>query len=307
MTQQNLVKDGKKGFVAIYEGPIDPAVEDNPIDHLDKLTFHSDLDYIGLPRVRKTYTLPAVSGSYFKSETVNLGPHGKPFTPIILAVLRDWDNGDGNPVDLPIGGGIDLDFYGQRPGASGTFTYRSAADHTDRWSGFFGRNTGYNDAWTQKLLNISVGVDGTNLLLNYEQAVRDNTPGAGYPAFPLTIDFYVGDRGVDGSSGDPAPNSLVLETADRLLVQTNRLTASGTVAGGFDSYNNYLHRDDVSPDFPIAVSDAVLFDSGVSGINAYRRFAMSFRPNWSFDVTEKVQRTPTIPSPPVPARVGLAL
>lgn len=306
MTQKNLVKDGQKGIVALYSGAIDPDVEDNPRDHLDKLTFHSDLDYIGPQQVRKTYTLPAVSGSYFKTERVSLGAHCKSFTPIIYAVLRGWLNSNGNSVDLPIGGGIDLDFYGQRPDDSGVFTFRSTAGHTDRWSGNFGRNTGYDNGWTQKLLNISVGVDGTNLFLQYEQAVRDNTPGAGYPAIPLTIDFFVGDRGIDVESGDAAPNSLIIETADRVLVQTKRLTASGTVAGGYDSNNKQLHRDDVNPDFPIAVSDAVLFDSAVSGLNSYRRSALSFRPNWSFDVTEKVTGTPVVPTPPVPTRVGLA-
>lgn len=308
MTQQNLVVDGKKGLVAVYSGPIDSDVEDNPLNHLDKTTFNSKLDYIGFTKITKTYTIPAASSAKFAMERINLGAHGKGFTPICFAVLKGWLNGDGNAVDLPLGGGVLLDFYGQRPGDSGVLDYEGTT--TDRWSRSgptLVRNTSFDNAWQEKSLLVGAGADGSNLFLWYEQCVNpQGGDGASYPAFALTIDFYVGDRSIDGSTGDPAPSALFVDEPTGVQMSSTRITATGTTDGGFDTDKRFFHADDTDPLLPVITSDAVDFSNGGSSPNLYSRDAIYYGDNWSFDLKVK-SGSPTIPAVTVPTVKGLSV
>jgi hypothetical protein len=312
MTQQNLIIDGANGRVALYSGPQSDAIEADPFTDLSKVTFHSDLDYIGFTKITKTYTIPATSGGVFRMERIDLGAHGKAFTPICFAVLRGWNNGDGNPVDLPLAGGVLLDFYGERPDDSGTFEYEQSiqSSNIDRWqrTGNPTRSTYFDDAWDQKSLLVGAGADGSNLFLWYEQAVwPQGGDGASYPALALTIDFFVGDRSIDGSSGEAAPSALFEDDATTgVVMSSTRLTASGTTDGGFDSDRYYFHADDTDPLFPVATSNAVEFSSGGTSPNIYTRDAFYYGPDWSFDIRLK-SGSPTIPAAPVPTIKGLSV
>lgn len=301
-----MVMVAKKDFVIVYDGPRDTDFETDPSADLARVTFDSRLDYIGFKQVRQTFTVPAVTGSFFNMERVNLVEHQKGFTPITFAILRGWPNGDATPVDLPLGGGVLLDFYGQRPGNSGTLTYQAAANHTDRWSGNFARITSFDSSWAQKSLLVGAGANETHLFLWYEQAVRDVGVDANYPAFDMTIDFYVGDRSDDGVTGDAAPSNQFRNNKNATIIKGTRLTTGGSTDGIFDTANRYFHRDDVTPELPVPVSNASLFDSGGTFPNTYQRFMLDYGPNWRFDITQRVQGTPTIPTAQIPSRVGLS-
>ena len=298
MTQQNMVIDGANGRVAVYSGPQSDAIEADPTTDLSKVTFHSDLDYIGFKRVRKTHTIAATSGSAFNMVRVDLGAHGKAFTPITFAILRGWINGDGTAVDIPLGGGVLLDFYGERPDDTGLMDYEAATGHTDKWSRStltFFRATNFDNSWQQKSLLVGAGANDTDLFLWYEQTVRVFSDSASYPAFALTIDFYVGDRSIDGSSGDAAPSDLFFSDAGETIIESTRLTVSGSTTGVFDTANGYFHRDDVSPDLSVAVSDAVLLNS--------TRTHIDYGPNWTYTLTDA-----DVTADPIPTitRVGVA-
>jgi hypothetical protein len=307
MTQQNLRARASTGTVTIYSGAEDTALEANPMSDLSRVTFSSKLDYIGFTKITKTYTIPATSGAVFRMERINLGAHGKAFTPICFAVLRGWNNGNGTPVDLPLAGGVLLDFYGERPNNAGLLEHESGT--SDRWrrTNHPGRNTSFNDAWDQKSLLVGAGANGSNLFLWYEQAVvPQGGDGASYPALALTIDFYVGDRSIDGSSGDAAPSALFADDqAAGVVMSTTRLTATGTTDGGFDSDRYYFHSDVSDPLFPVVLSNAVSFANGGTSPNVYSRDAIVYGPDWAFDLRFKLGSI-SIPAAPSPTFLGIS-
>jgi len=308
MTQQNLIIDADKGLVAIYSGPESADVEDNPLNHLDKTTFNSKLAYVGFEKVTKTYTIPATSGGIFRMERLNFGAHGKAFAPVCLPMLRGWNNGDGNPVDLPLVGGMLLDFYGQRPDDSGVLDYEGTSQ--DRWSrnpaNTFRRVTSFDDTWQEKSLLVGAGADDTNLFLWYEQAVTpEGGDGASYPAFTLTIDFYVGDQSVDGTTGDALPPQLFDSQQTGVVMSASRLSASGSGDGAFDSNRQYFHAESVDPLFPIVTSDAIDFSTGGTVPNIYSRRAITFGPDWIYDL-KSISGSPTVPALGSPTVQGVS-
>ena len=79
-----LRADGQTGTVAIYTGT-DDAPFDNPLGHVSRVRFHSDLDYPRTISIHTgTWTLPAVSaGSGFVKRSENLFAHGLSGTPFV--------------------------------------------------------------------------------------------------------------------------------------------------------------------------------------------------------------------------------
>lgn len=308
MTRINGVLDPSRGLFAVYSGPESEEVEDNPLDHLDKTFFNTLLDYIGYTIVRKTYTIPSLPGSGFRTDRIDLGAHGKAFTPICEVILRDWPNGDGTLVDRSITGGELLDLYGQRPGDSGILDYEG--NTVDRWSRsgpVFRRTTYYDDSWTQKSLLVGAGADGDNLFLWYEQCVVENdNDGANYPAITLTLDFLVGERAVDGITGDAAPDDVIAGTETSIVMTTQRLTVNGPVSGRYDSANTYLHMDDVDPLISTPITNAVDFSNGGTWPNIYSRDAVIFDEKWAYDI-KSVTGTPAIPGLTMPTLVGQSI
>lgn len=86
-----FIADKGKDIVAIYTGSRSEAVEDNPLSHMDRVIFHSDLPYVEGVEVRTGETLiaaPTVSNWAYYSQT-NLFAHGLSYTPLIIAHAHD--------------------------------------------------------------------------------------------------------------------------------------------------------------------------------------------------------------------------
>lgn len=312
MTKTWFRADPARGLIAIYEADaINPVIEDNPIDHLGVTKFNSKLEYVGTTVVRKTYTIPACPGSAFNMVRVPLGAHGKGFTPMVKAKLVGFPNGDGTPTDVELHGGVVIDFYGERPGDSGVLAYApTISSHADRWSRFgptFARRTSLNNAWSQKSLLIGAGANDTELFLWYEQAANDGDANAGYPAIPLTIDFYVGDRSIDADDSDAFDPQVMLDSSGgEIVMRSSMLSASGPQAAGFSSRNLHLVRNDANPLFEVATQEITVLDSATdAGNNSYARFTADYGSDWAYDVTYYVWGQPTVPPAPVTPNIGL--
>lgn len=160
------IKDGK---VAIYENSDDlPFL--NPLAHLARVKFHSELDYLQVIDV-KTYslTLPAIgtggsgqgSGgrSGVRTNLYTLGAHGIAGTPLIL----------GNVTV----GGITVAFTGSVPVAKG----------------YAPPNSANNDPYARFL---SLGADATNITA-HEYSVQGGNAGSGVwqPRAAVTVPIEV--------------------------------------------------------------------------------------------------------------------
>jgi len=156
------------GTIAIYENTDDDPFDD-PLDHLDRVKFHSDLDYLKIIDVQ-TYslTLPAIgtggsgqgSGGRhgLRTNLYTLGAHGRPGQPFVLG-----------KVDV---GGVPVAFVGSVPVAQG---YTGGADDPyARW--------------------LALGVDATNITA-YEYSVQRGNAGGDVweprPSVTLDLEVYI--------------------------------------------------------------------------------------------------------------------
>ena len=280
MAEERLHINAPEGRVVMYTGSKDAALEADPFLDLSRIIFHSGLDYIGFEKITLQHTVPHLGQGEFRSLRIPIQAHGKNFTPITFAILRGWPNADGTLVDLPIGGGLLLDFYGQRPGDGGVFTHWPNAGYLDKWSTFWGRVTGFNNSWQQKAWVIGAGADATDLVLWVDQSVW-NDSGSSYPETTLTIDYYVGNRGIDGNSGDPAPSAVFSDRQTGVQITSTRLSASGSDGSVFDSDNEHIYENDLTPDFQLPSNGrGAAFDRSL-----VRYAQLAFTPNWRFNIT----------------------
>ncbi len=291
-----FVADGKNRRVSAYTGPRDEALEANPNLDLSRIRFHSDFDYIGFTKVSVEYTAPA-NGGGFRSIRAPVGAHNKGFTPIVFAILRDWPNGQGTPVDLPLGGGVLIDWFGQRPRDNGEFTWSNGYLIYDRWStaaGTFRRQTTFNNSWSQKAWTLGATADDTNIMLWYEQTVFDGS----YPATTFNVDFFVGDRSIDGVAGDGAPNGVLRAEGPSVSLSSSRITAGGLAGGQFNSNRHYFYDDTVSPELPLPSNgQATRFDRTASDGRVNKIAVLRFAPHWTYRIAIQSQfGVPGVPS-----------
>lgn len=289
-----FVADGVNGRVSAYTGARDTNLEENPTSDLSRIRFHSDFDYIGFTKVSVQHTV-AANGGGFRSIRAPVGGHNKGFTPIVFAILRDWPNGQGTPVDLPLGGGVLIDWFGQRPRNNGQFTWSTGYLNYDRWSiaaQTFRRSTCFNSSWSQKAWTLGATADASNILLWYEQTVFDGS----YPATTFNVDFFIGDRSIDGVVGDGAPDGFLsargaeLETASRVELSSTRITAGGVAGGQFNSDRHYFYEDTESPELPMPSNgQATRFDRTASGGLANKIAVLRFAPNWTYRIAIQSQ------------------
>lgn len=298
MSDPLLVVDAKKGLVAIYEGPENAAIEDDPFTDLSKVTFHSDLDYVGFTKVTLQHTIAGLSQNSRRNVRIALQPHSLGLTPVVFAILRGWTNGDGNPVDLPLCGGLLLDFYGQRPGDNGLFEYQDPSNSQfDKWSEGWRRRTDYNNAWDQKAWTMGAGADDTNLLLWYDQSVW-NDAGAFYPETTVTIDFYVGDRSVDGQVAQ-APTALADIGGEETLLSASNIAVPGRVPVSGKKY--YARKDDVNPNWFVATNPTSVFSFSDNN----RQFGFAQAPHWRWNIRPYSFGNSSFQPLPDPGFVGL--
>lgn len=78
--------DGVLGRAAIYEDS-DDAPFDNPRANLNRVHFHSDLDYIAFtqstPSISTSVTIDGSQGFYYRATPHNLGGHGRSGIPFV--------------------------------------------------------------------------------------------------------------------------------------------------------------------------------------------------------------------------------
>ncbi|MGF7160118.1 hypothetical protein FHS85_001741 [Rhodoligotrophos appendicifer] len=103
-----FMANGVTGKVAIYDGPSDAPFTD-PLGNLDKLYFHSDLDYVsGLDKRTGTLNLPERRGSDISFRSGKwyehtLFAHGRAGAPFCLGRVVDYEG-----ADLPLVGSIPI-------------------------------------------------------------------------------------------------------------------------------------------------------------------------------------------------------
>lgn len=72
------------GVVAVYDGA-DTDPMDHPLENLERIVFHSGLRYPKIIDQKSgSITLPARGADYAGSVAHNLGPHGRPGTPLVV-------------------------------------------------------------------------------------------------------------------------------------------------------------------------------------------------------------------------------
>ena len=84
------------GQVAIWEGAQDSAPFSNPRGHMNRVKFHSDLDYVRVIRViNRTLTIPRIpstgsgqSDAGSRVQSYGIGAHGQPGTPFIVGIIN---------------------------------------------------------------------------------------------------------------------------------------------------------------------------------------------------------------------------
>lgn len=296
--------DGVNHRVVIYDGAENLDLEADPLNNLSSISFHSDLEYVGFKKVTKTYTIPACGAQRFVSERVNLGSHGRGFSPVLFAILRGWINGSGSPVDLPIGGGLLLDFFGNRPPNGGTFSYFAGPDPAkDRWTNEMptwaqpppgiGTRTRYNNGWQQRAWFLGAGADDQDLFLWWDQSTRDSA--AAYPATTVTIDFYVGNRSIDGT-GQPVPSSLFSDEDGVTEITANGLSVGGASQALFSSEDVHVYQPTGTPDFSTPLSTCFSFLRSVTPNGGYAdSYALRFASNWAFHIRSDAQWGTQVP------------
>ncbi|MCV0426197.1 MAG: hypothetical protein K5905_12040 [Roseibium sp.] len=86
-----FVADGIKDIVAIYTGSQSDSVEDDPLNHMDRVIFHSDLPYVEAVQVvsGEVATPAPVAAAWAYHATTNLFAHGLGYTPLVFPVAHD--------------------------------------------------------------------------------------------------------------------------------------------------------------------------------------------------------------------------
>lgn len=79
----------QNGAAAIWTDERDALPFTAPLSHVNRLKFHSALDYIQIIDVKTfTLTVPAISGLLERTASYTLGAHGRPGVPLFLAKIN---------------------------------------------------------------------------------------------------------------------------------------------------------------------------------------------------------------------------
>lgn len=99
----------ENGKVAIYDSTLDDLPFDFPLDHIDRVKFHSDLDYIQIiDTITGSVTFPlrtaGPTGAYLTTFQVG-PPHGRPGIPLVFGYLTLAGGNVAFAGSVPIQGG----------------------------------------------------------------------------------------------------------------------------------------------------------------------------------------------------------
>ena len=76
------------GKLAIWKDASDALPFTDPLNHIDRLKFHSSLDYVKIIDVKTfTFTAPEVRGVLERVASYTLGAHGRPGIPFFIAKI----------------------------------------------------------------------------------------------------------------------------------------------------------------------------------------------------------------------------
>lgn len=181
----NLEIDGGIGRAGIWRGE-DREPYINPRAHLDRIAFHTDLDYIRVIEKRTfTLNLPARTSIYQATGSYTLFEHGKPGIPFILGTAI---------ID-----GERAAFSGSVPVQMGTIAGGAA--------GYYGR-------W------LALGADFDNVAV-HEYVVGQHLGGSAlqntYPALAVDIEVFMTSKILEGPDVPPPQHDLEI-SLDRFAV-----------------------------------------------------------------------------------------
>lgn len=196
--------------VSIYTGSRTPAVESNPLGHMDRVIFHSDLPYLSAVQKvtgEKLISSPSVTDWAYYS-TVNLFAHGLSYTPMVLPLMHNIYDYNGA-------------FWPTVPGNLGVPNWRSSP-----------RNF-FNPPAAQA--NGQVGL--TTIYANNTHVVAKtffNAEAGSIITYNLKFTVYVTNVALEGEVNPPTSSGLIRVTPDEV-----------TIAGKFSS--NAIHFSESGP------------------------------------------------------------
>lgn len=154
------VFQAKNGKVAIWTGAQDDAPFDNPLGNINRVKFHSSLDYLQIIDERVfTLNLPPISGTLERVASYQIGAHGRPGAPLFFAHI--------------VVGGVPVAFSGSVP------VHQSAnGDSFARW--------------------LAIGASATHFIV-HEYSIQGGIPGApvgmtNRPAQSFSVRCYIMDE-----------------------------------------------------------------------------------------------------------------
>lgn len=170
-TKRKLKADGTTGKVAVYtveDTAIDDAPFTAPLSNLDRVEFHSDLDYLAISSIQTgTLSLPTRTGTTAGTYRHNLFTHGLGYQPLVMGHL--------------------VSFEGYNTPLLGTTPIRTPIDRV--------LPTTQADIRT-----VQLGADATNVYL-HEYMLLVST-SLTYPAVDLNWRIMVTTRNMDSSTGN---------------------------------------------------------------------------------------------------------
>lgn len=170
-TKRKLKADGTTGKVAVYtveDTAIDDAPFTAPLSNLDRVEFHSDLDYLAISSIQTgTLSLPTRTGTTAGTYRHNLFTHGLGYQPLVMGHL--------------------VSFEGYNTPLLGTTPIRTPIDRV--------LPTTQADIRT-----VQLGADATNVYL-HEYMLLVST-SLTYPAVDLNWRVMVTTRNMDSSTGN---------------------------------------------------------------------------------------------------------
>lgn len=273
MAQQNMVIDGANGRVAVYSGPQSDDIEADPMADISKVTYHSDLDNIGFHKVSASIPVALGSASAFQRFSISAYTHGLAYTPVFFAVLRNWPDGDGVGRSIPLGGGTLLDCFGQRPPTAGSYDINlgSLASLPD-----------------EKALIAGATADSTEVKF-WVQLYKSGS--ASYSDTTFELDFYIGDRSIDGDLGDSAPDAIFDSGIDEIgnfttVISSARIGVSGSSNTSFSVDKHYPTVTAMEDgDFPIFKGATSFLDYATGLPNStyhQHRVVLDWGNGWAF-------------------------
>lgn len=248
--KRKLKADGSTGVVAIYtveDTLIDDDPFTDPLNHVDRIEFHSELDYLAVSSVQTgTLSLPSVSiGPLPYSTQHNLFAHGLGYQPLVLGYLEGFAG-----FNVPL---------------MGTTILYGAADT------FPNGSVGGDDGWMR---SVQLGADDTYVYLH--EYVIPGVIGVGRTIAAATLDWrvFVTTRNLDLNSG----NDNTASHPSNLYISPTRVVFG---QGKFDTDRRHLKKS--ASGFAVAIDKSLDLKTNGLAIKLTQSVDGYERGNWVED------------------------